>query len=204
MADADASALRRDVDRIKEAMGISDRYESAPWKWLLFGSFVAVGSAFAQYAVLADLSIWWFVVVWLGFGVASGMFAGYSSSVFERPPPEKPNIPFQVLSPLLAAVPLGVVLMAFLPELDYEATVAVSLAVVLVLFGLGFLLAANSLRAYHLHENDRHVFAAAGLLMIGLAVAIGTFDVLHRWGYAALGATQLLYSVTAYAVLTRA
>lgn len=198
----DAASLRRDVDRIKESMGIADRYETAPQQWLLFGVLVGIGCAVCQYVVLQELSWYLLVGIWTVFLLALGSFAGYSTKPIEFAPPEKPNVPFQVFVPMLGAVPIGVILATFVEPLDYETTTALSLALVLVLLGLGYVLAANAMRSYSIRTRDRRAFALGGVLLVSLGVAIATVDALHTWGYAAFGTTYLAYSLAAYGFLT--
>jgi hypothetical protein len=201
--DVDAAPLGRDVDRSEESMGTADSYETAAQQWLLFGLLVGVGSAVGQYVVLQELPWYLLVGIWTVLLLALGSFAGYSTKPVEFAPPEKPNVPFQVFVPMLAAIPIGVILATFVEPLDYVVTTALSLALVLVLLGLGYVLAANAMRSYSIRTRDRRAFAVGGVLLVALGVAIATIDTLHTWGYATFGATYVAYSLTAYGLLTK-
>lgn len=201
--DVDPETLRRDLDRIKDAMGIAERYDGASEQWLLFGVFVAVGSALSQYVVLQELPGYWFAAIWLGLVAVGGTAVGYYTNTFAATPEDRPNIGYQVFVPYLAGFPLWTTLSPFLADLAYEERTALMLGVVLVLLGVGYVVAANSLRAYRIRARDRRAFALGGVLLVGLGVAIPNLEVLHTWGYAAFGTTYLVYAVAAYGVLTR-
>lgn len=199
---ADSETLRRELDRIEEAMDVAERYETAPRQWLLFGAFVAVGATLCQYVVLERLPKYWQVVAWVSFLAGAGSFAGYSTSLLERSPAEKPNIPLLLLTPIFAGVPLAAVVWPSLAALDYEGVTTLALSMAVTLLGVGYLLAANGLRAYRIRARDRRAFAVGGLVLLCLGVAIATVDVLHTWGYAAFAVTFFCYSLTSYGVLT--
>jgi hypothetical protein len=198
----DSETLRRDLDRIEEAMDIADRYETAPRQWLLFGGFVGAGAALCQYVVLEQLPAYWLLVAWGGFLAGGGSFAGYSTSILERSPSEKPNIPLLLLAPALAGLPLAIVVRPYLSPLAYQQLTTLTLAGAVTLLGVGYLLAANGLRAYRIRARDRRAFAVGGVVLLTLGVCIVTLDVLHTWGYAAFAATFVTYSVVSYGVLT--
>lgn len=200
--DVDPTDLQHDLDRIKDAMGIADRYENAPGQWLLFGVVVAVGSALSQYVVLEQLPGYWFAAIWLGLVAVGGSVVGYYTGTFEATPEGKPSIGFQVFAPYAAGFPLWAAFEPFLGDLAYEENAALMLGVVLVLLGVGYLVAANSLRAYRIRARDRRAFALGGLVLLALGVAIPNVELLHTWGYAAFGGTYLVYAVGSYAVLT--
>lgn len=200
--DVDTASSRRDVDRAEEPTDNADRYETAPRQWLLFGLLVGVGAGVCQYVVLEERSWYLLVGVWTVLLAALGSFAGYSTKPVESAPPGRPNVPFQLFVPVLAVAPLAAIVAAFVHPLGYEETAALSLAVLLVLLGVGYVLAANAMRSYSIRARDRRAFAVGGLLLVGVGVAVATLDALHTWGYAAFGATYLAYSLASYALLT--
>ena len=62
----DVDELRTELDQIKAAMGIDERYEGATTLWLLFGLAVPVAAALSQYVVLERLPQWYHTLIWLG------------------------------------------------------------------------------------------------------------------------------------------
>lgn len=203
-SDIDPADLQRDLDQIKEAMGIAERSKSAIELWLWFGVLVAAASALSQFVVLNRLPAWWHSVIWLGFLVGGGgvlMWWRYGSSW--SPGRTEPNVGFQILVVYLGSVVVQLVISPVVPEVGYLLETAYVLGIILVMLGLGYVVAGETLKAYRIRARDRRGFHAGGVLMIVLGVAIPNVDVLHTWGYAVFGASYLIYALTVYAVLTR-
>jgi hypothetical protein len=199
----DPEALREDLARIKDAMGIADRYDDAPEQWLLFGVVVAVGAALSQYVVLERLPGVWLFVVWFGLFGAFGAVLYWRNDGYSWGPGERdPNVGFQILVVYAAAFLVQFVAAPFLPELGYLAESAYVLGLVLVMLGVGYVVAGETLKAYHIRDRDRYAFHVGGALMALLGVAIPNVDALHEWGFAAFGATYLVYALATYRVLT--
>ena len=199
----DPDALREDLDRIKDAMGIAERYESGAEQWLLFGALVAVGSAVSQVLVLERAPGFWIPVVWLGlFGAASlGLARRYDYSY--SPGRGDPNAGFQILVVYLGSFAALFAVGPFLSDLGYLAETALDLGVIVVMLGLGYLVAGETLKAYHIRARDRYALHAGGVLMVVLGVAIPNVEALHAWGFTAFGASYVVYAAAAYLVLTR-
>ena len=202
--DVDPAELQRDLDRIKDAMGIAERYERAPEQWLLFGVVVALGSALSQFVVLERLAGFWFFAIWFGLFGAFGAvlyrrFEGYSWA----PGAGTPNIGYLILLVYAGTFAVQFVAEPFLPALGYLAETAFVLGLVLVMLGLAYLVAAEALKAHRIRDRDRRAFQVGGVLMIALGVAIANVEPLHEWGFAAYGGTYLLYAVASYRILTR-
>lgn len=203
-ADIDPSELQRDLDRIKDAMGIAERYESAIEMWLWFGALVALASALSQYVVLNRFPNSWHALIWLGLLVLGGgglMWWRFDASW--SPGAHEPNVGFQILVVYLGAMAVQFAAAPFLPELGYLAETAFVLGIILVMLGIGYIVAGETLKAYQIRTRDRRAFHAGGALMVGLGVAIPNIEILHTWGYAVFGATYLGYALATYAVLTR-
>ncbi|WP_247730769.1 hypothetical protein [Halovivax limisalsi] len=200
--EVDRADLQRDLDRIKEAMGLAERYENAPEQWLGFGVVVAVACALSQYVVLERLPQAWFAAVWLGlFGALGAVLSRRYGYSFE-PGTARPNLGFQILAVYFAAFPIAAVAGSFLPELSYLEETAFTLAIILVQLGAGYVVAGETLKAYHIRDRDRYAFHAGGLLMVGLGVTVATYEPLYEWGYAAFGGAYLAYAVASYWVLS--
>jgi hypothetical protein len=201
--DVDPSALQEDLDRIKDAMGIAERYESATEQWLLFGAFVAVGSAVSQLLVLERAPGYWFPVVWLGLLAASAVGLSRRYDYSYAPGHGDPNVGFQILVVYLGSFATLFAVEPFLPELDYLAQNALLLGLIVVMLGLGYLVAGETLKAYHIRARDRYALHAGGVLMVALGVAIPNVESLHTWGFAAFGTSYAVYAAASYWVLTR-
>lgn len=202
--DVDPEVLQRDLDRIKDAMGIAERYDGAPEQWLLFGVVVALGAALSQYVVLEHLPELWFFAIWFGLFGAFGTVLYWRSDGHSWTPGETdPNVGFQILVVYAASFLAQAVVAPFLPELAYLAETALVLGLFLVMLGVGYVVAGETLKAYHIRDRDRFAFHAGGLLLVALGVLVPNVELLHEWGFAAFGATYLAYAVAAYGVLKR-
>ena len=203
-ATVDPSELQDDLDRIKEAMGIAERYESATEQWLLFGVFVAVGAALSQYVVLNRLAGWWHSIIWLGLAGVTYLLIRYryGGPAF-GPGRNEPNIGFQIVVIYLGSLPIQIAIGTFLPDLGYLAENALFFGLIVILLGLAYFVAGETLKAYRIRARDRRAFHAGGLGMVALGTAIPLVEVLHTWGYTAFGVGYLGYALLTYAVLTR-
>jgi hypothetical protein len=203
--DVDPEALREDVDAIKSAMGLAERYDGAPSTWLYIAALVAVGAAISQAIHTARLSGWLHWAAWIGlFGVVGPMGdrvlfgsrrAGWPSG------PHTPNIPLQFGAVYFAVVPLQILLAPFLEVDGYVATGSLVLGMVLVLLGVAYVVIGASMRAYRIRLRDRVPFYLGGVWIVGLGTAIPHVDVLQEWGFAAFGGCYLAYALLVYGVL---
>jgi len=202
--DVDPRDLQQDLDRIKDAMGIAERYESATEQWLLFGVFVAVGSAVSQVLVLERAPGFWIPVVWLVLLAASALGLSQRYDYSYGPGRGDPNVGFQILAAYLGSFAVLFAVGPFLPELGYLAENALTLGIIAVMLGVGYLVAGETLKAYRIRARDRYALHAGGVLLVVVGVAIPTVEALHTWGFAAFGASYAVYAAASYLVLTRA
>lgn len=200
--DVDPEALRDDIDRIKDAMGIAQRYEGAPEQWLLFGVVVAVGSAISQVLLFERVAGFWYPVVWLVLFAAMGVALSRRFDYSLGPGVNEPNVGFQILVVYLGSFATQFVARPFLADVGYFPENAFVLGLVAVMLGLGYLVAGETLKAYRIRTRDRYALHAGGVLLVALGIAIPNVDVLHTWGYAAFGASYALYAAASYRVLT--
>lgn len=204
--DVDADALRTELDQIKAAMGIQDRYSGAIQQWLLYAVLVAVASALSQFVVLERLSGWYHFPVWVGvFGGGAFLGTWYLDRHRDEPEPgtPKPSLAFQFAVVFLAFLPIQFVFGPITTEASYLVESATILGLVLVLLGLSYLLMGNALRAHYIRRRDRLALHVGGVLMVALGVAVPNVEALHTWGFTAFGVTYVAYALGAYAVLSR-
>jgi uncharacterized membrane protein YhaH (DUF805 family) len=201
--DVDPAELQRDLDRIKAAMGVAERDESAPEQWLLFGVVVALGSLLSQYVVLERLPGFWFLVIWFGlFGAFGAVLYRRSEGYSWAPGDGEPNIGYLILVVYGGTFAVQFVVGPFLPELGYLAETAFVLGLVLVMLGIAYVVAGEALKAYRIRDRDRRAFQIGGVLLIALGIGIANVEPLREWGFAAYGGTYLVYAVASYRVLT--
>lgn len=201
----DVEELRSELDQIKDAMGIHQRYEGATSQWLLFGVLVPVAAGLSQYVLLAQLPLYYHSLIWagvLGGGAAVGtrLFVEYET---RSTGDNKPTLFVQFGAVFGSFYLLLAIMNAYTPELGYTARTASGLAMSLVLLGVAYIVMGNSLRAYYIRKRDRYALYVGGLLMAALGVAIPFSPTLEIWGYAVFGGTYFGYAMTTYAVLTR-
>lgn len=202
--DIDPAELQRDLEQIKDAMGLADRSETAVEIWLWFGVLVALASALSQVIVLNRLPAGWHSLIWVGLLVVGGgglMWWRYGGGW--SPGQDEPNVGFQILVVYLGSLAVQATMAPVVPDLGYLAETASVLGVILVMLGIGYLVAGETLKAYRIRTRDRRGFHAGGIMMVALGIAIPNVDLLHTWGYAAFGSTYLVYALVVYAVLTR-
>lgn len=201
--DVDVDELRSDLDQIKSAMGISERYSGATQIWLLFGVAVPIAAALSQYVHLEQLPYWYHNIIWLGIiGGILGLGVWWNSDWdVSGTGTGKPNLWLQFLIVYLAAIPLQSIADAYTADLGYVAESAQALAIVLVVLAIAYGVFGSSMRAYHIRRRDRYVFYVGTVWMIGLAMAIPQYPTLERWAYAAFGGAYFVYAMGAYLFL---
>ncbi|MFC7135161.1 MULTISPECIES: hypothetical protein [Salinibaculum] len=203
----DVEELRSELETIKDAMGIRERYPSQFRLWLVYGVLVGLAALGSQAVVLYDLPGWGHWVAWGGLmglggvyqwvGIDREMGAGGSSDA-------KPNVGVHYLAAFGYAF---AVLAAVSPLFDgAEAAVLSStvFAVVVGAVGLAYVLVGNALKAYYIRRRDRLAFYLGGAWMLGLAAVIPNVPALRRWGYAVFGIAFALHAVGSYIALARA
>lgn len=201
----DVEVLERDLEQIKDAMGIHERYPSAFHAWLVYGLLVPLAALGSQAVVLYDLPGWGHWLSWGGFLGAGGVYLWLRSA--ESSGPEsgagKPSIGLQWWTVFGYAL---VVLLVVSPEFSGVDPITAQASVFAVLVGAvgaSYLLLANALEAYYVRQFDRRVIAAGGLWMLALAVAIAWVEPLQAWGYLVFGLAYFVYAMAAYLSLRR-
>jgi FtsH-binding integral membrane protein len=202
--EVDPAELQRELETIKDAMGLQERSESATSVWLLFGLLVPIAALASQYVHLERLPQFFHTPIWLGvIGVGVFAYFGFSGRREFDIAPGKPNVAVQFVVVYLASIPLQTIASAYAPDLGYEAESALALSIIVVLVGIGYAILGTSLRAYRIRRRDRAVFFAGTAWMVALGVAIPQVAVLQTWGYAAFGGVYFIYAMAAYLLLSR-
>jgi len=198
--------LRAELETIKDAMGIQERYPSQFRLWLVYGLLVALASLGSQLVVLLELP-WW--GHWLSWGSLMALGGAYQAVGVDDYPEggsagAKPDIPMVYLFVFAYAV---TVLTLIAPLFDGASDVVASstiFAVFVGAVGLAYLVAGNVLKAYYIRKRDRQTFYVGGVWMLLLAGVIPHVGVLRTWGYAAFGIAFGVHAVGSYVVLARA
>lgn len=202
----DVEQLQSELETIKDAMGIQERYPSQFHLWLVYGVLVALAALGSQAVVLLDLPAWGHWVSWGGFMALGGVYQGVAmdDNPGDGNAEGKPSIGLQYLSVFGYAL---VVLALVNPLFDGAEDALVS-STIFALFvgavGLAYLLAGNALTAYYIRRRDRVAFYVGGAWMLLLALVIPRVPVLQKWGYAVFGIAFGLHAVGSYVLLARA
>ncbi|WP_135820274.1 hypothetical protein [Halostella litorea] len=201
----DPAELREDIETIKDAMGLEERYEGAAVLWLAFGGLVAVAAGLSQYVFLAELSDWYHPVIWIGLlggggAVANRLVAGDDAGGWGSDDAPDPYLQIAVVY----AVSFPIVnIQQSLVDAPRAVASASTLATIVVLIGAAYLVVGNTLKAYRIRTRDRYAFYGGGALMVALGTVMPFVDALLTWHYAAFGLAYLAYALASYAVLAR-
>jgi hypothetical protein len=201
--DVDPEELQAQLDRIQEAMGITERSDGAIRQWLVLAGLVGGACLVSQYVYSTDVSGWAYWLIWFGgFGGGFALYYGRAGAGNVETPSDKPSIPFQILVPYLAVFPLLAVL-GYYTDLAGQAEGLTTLAVILIMLGVGYVVAGHSLRAYRIRARDRYPFYVGGLWMAALGVALPRYELLRTWPFLAFGGVYVVYALLTYAYLER-
>lgn len=200
----DVQELRADVEQIKNAMGIADRYDDTGTAWLGYAVLVVIAAALSQFVVLERLDPLYHTPIWLVIiGGGTALLGRYLDGDAEWSAAGKPRVVvvFAVLFGL--TLPIQLVVGPFVSDPGYLGGTAMVLGLILVLLGAAYLLLGNLLRSYRIRLADRAALYVGGGLLIALGVTIPNVTALHTWGYTAFGVGYAVYALAAYAVLGR-
>lgn len=204
VVDADPEALQTELERIKDAMGLRDRYPSQFGLWLVYGALVLAASLASQFVVLRGLPGWWHPVAWFVPMGAGGLYSWRRQSAERTAASEtKPNL---LLQGGAVAALYVVFVFGLAPVLDGAPDRLVSITIfslVVGLVGAAYLVMGESLKAYFIRRRDRYAFYLGGTWMIVLAAAMPNVATLRTWGYTVFGVTYALHALAAYVVLSR-
>jgi len=204
-SEIDSEALQGELERIKDAMGLRDRYPSRFGLWLVYGALVFVASLASQYIYLEGLAGYWHPVAWFAVLSFGGVYQWQVGDTNGNSPPSsdwKPRIPLQFAA---VFVMYFVFLVGITPAFERIADARVSILIFSLtvgLVGVAYLVVGESLRAYYIRRRDRWAFYLGGAWMLALAAVMPNVGTLETWGYAAFGGLYLVHSVVSYLALS--
>lgn len=202
-AEIDVEKLRTELDQIKDAMGIQQRYPGRFQLWLVYGVLVAIAATGSQLVVLYELP-WW--GHWVSWGVtmgAGGIYQGQGitgEQVSEDSGEGKPDIWLHYVATFGYALVVLAIVSPLLPE-SPATTESYVFSIIVGGVGLSYIVVGNSLKAYYIRRLDRFAFYIGGIWMFVLAALIPYVDVLQTWGYAAFGIVFGFHAVASYLAL---
>jgi hypothetical protein len=204
-AELDTEALRAELETIKGAMGLGERYESQFHLWLVYGVLVGLASLGSQAVVLYGLPGWGHWLSWGGFMALGVLYQAValdgSGSDRTTGADARPNIGLTYLAVFGYAVAVLAIAAPLFEGVGGAVASSTIFAVFVGAVGLAYLLAGNSLKAYYIRRRDRYAFYAGGVWILALAVLIPRIGLLQRWGYAAFGVAFAVHAVASYLYL---
>lgn len=199
----DPERLQRELDQIKGAMGIRERYPATFEYWAVYGLLVPVAAAVSQYVELAGLPGYWHPIAWFALMGLGGVYSWVGiDDEGTGTADAKPSIPL-AFAAVFSYYLVVVVALSQVGPLDRTTEAALVFAMVVGLVGVAYLVVGNALRAYYIRRRDRFAMYVGGAWMVGLAAAIPVFDPLRTWGFAVYGALFGLYPLVTYVALSR-
>jgi hypothetical protein len=203
-ADVDPEALQEDLDRIKDAMGIQDRYPSWFHLWLVYAALVLGASVASQLIVLNDLAGYWHGVAWFGFMGAGGIYQWWLGSQDDQPSVAgTPNILVQFGAVGSLYVVYLLILGPVVEGLSQRMEAILIFSLIVALVGVAYVVVGESLKAYRIRALDRYAFYVGGAWMLVLAVLFPNVEILQTWGYLVFGVLYAVHGVGSYVLLAR-
>jgi hypothetical protein len=200
----DAEALRSEVEQIKGAMGLEERYPSQFQLWLVFGLAVVIASAGSQMIALRDLTPFLHAVAWWVPLTAAGLYQGWRTSKTGQgvgTTETKPRLTVLWLSLFGLYFAFFVILVPVTADLESNTVEILLFSLIIGLIGVGYLVVGETLRAYYIRRRDRVAFYLGGVWMLVLAVLMPNVGLLQTWGYMTFGLLYGLHALASYLVL---
>ncbi|SDR28484.1 hypothetical protein [Natronobacterium texcoconense] len=201
----DVDALEAELEQIKDAMGIHERYPTQFQLWLVYGLLTMLASFGSQAVVTYDLPGWGHAASWGGFMGAGILYSWYVGGDYEEPEDTttKPDLTVQsmsIVAYLLAVLFIVTPLLSDASPLVESATI---FALIIGAVAASYVVTGASLKSYYVRARDRYAFYAGGVWILVYAVAMVHVPPLQEWGYAIFGVLYAVYGVTAYVYLAR-
>ncbi|MFB6352603.1 MAG: hypothetical protein ABEJ92_00805 [Halobacteriales archaeon] len=202
--DADPEALQTELERIKDAMGLRDRYPSQFGLWLVYGALVLAASLSSQLIVLRGLAGWWHAVAWFVLMGAGGLYSWRRQSADRTSANDaRPNVLLQGAAVAALYVVFAIGLAPVLDGVTGRLAAITIFSLVVGLVGTAYLVTGESLKAYFIRRRDRYAFYFGGAWMLVLAAIMPNVPALRTWGYTVFGVAYAIHAVVAYVVLSR-
>lgn len=199
----DRESLQQELDTIKEAMRIHDRYPTFALKFLLVGVFVG------GFVLTFDLDHRGVFGEWLGLGIQAawvfGAIAAYHlfvpTDVKEAPDTGLPWTHYLVT----LLVGMAALVAAFYPTFESAGVPTYTFLYVFlgVVAGVGYVNAGVSLRGGTIRTADRYSVVAGGLVLLLVTAATQWIPSLSEWGLTVIGAAFVVHGIASYLLLTR-
>ena len=201
--DPDLDALRRDLDQIKTAMGIEERYPGQRRLWLVNGGVVGGAAMLANVIFAMQISNALYIAIWFVLVVLAGLLewrAAAANDTDEREPTPSWRVVFGTL--IAGWVVLTAIASSIFGDVPGVVQGAYFFSLSITVLGMGYLLAGTLLRAHSIRARDRYPYYAAGVWMLVLAFFMPFVEFLQYFGYAIFGGLFLVHGAVTYYLLT--
>lgn len=201
--DVDPESLRQDLDAIKDAMGLEERYPGQARMWLVYGAAIGLAAVLTNVAFYFPLPSWGYVGGW--FALVAVVLLAQWRLVSRTSSAAAPGVDWRqlfgamVLALLALWISIGDLVVA---ATSGAARGAHYFSHVVLLLGLAFLVVGVVLGAERIELRDRLPFYAGGAWMLVLGAFLPHAEVLRLAGWGVFGVCFAAHSVLAY-LLTR-
>lgn len=195
--------LRADLDAIKDAMGLEERYPGQARMWLIYGAAIGLTAVLTNAAFVFPLPNWAYVAGW--FAMVAVVVLAQWRLVSRTSGPAAPGVDWRQLfgAMVLALLALWTALGDLIAnQTSGAAQGAHYFSHVVLLLGLTFLVVGVVLGAERIELRDRLPFYAGGAWMLALAAVLPHVRILQLTGWAVFGVLFAVHSLAAY-LLTR-
>lgn len=197
----DPDALREDLDAIKSAMGLEQRYPGQARMWLVYGATIGLAAILTNVAFAFELPNAGYVGIW--FALVAVVIAAQWRLVSRTSAGVAPGVDWRQLFAAMV-VALLALWTSVGDVIDRAAGGAEQgahyFSHVLIFLGLAFLVVGIVLGAERIEVRDRLPFYAGGGWMLLLAAFMPHARFLQLGGWAVFGALFAIHSVAAYLV----
>lgn len=200
----DPEVLRTEVEQIKDAMGLHERYPSQFQLWLVFGVLVLIASLGSQMIALRDMPGYLHGVLWWVLLGGGGFYLGWTnrdSTENAGSTGTKPRIGVLWLAVFALYAVYVLTLGPAIEGMDAAASEMLLFSLIVALIGVAYLVVGEALRAYYIRRRDRWSFYLGGAWILVLAVLMPNVAFFHTWGYATFGVTYAVHAAASYLVL---
>ncbi len=202
----DKKALKKEINEIKDAMGLKERYPSRASMWLWVGAFVGIACLLSQIVAFSGASNLWYPVIWFG-GVSISQILqkkirkDRKKEVIKTGTKPSNWIPYLVML-LIAFVVIWNIGPLF-DGLDQVEITAYTASTIFLMMGAYYFLMGNQLKAYYIRKKDRNAFYVGGGIFVILSAVVPHFYILQKWMWTIYGIAFLGFSLSTYYVLSK-
>ena len=203
--DPDVDALREDLEQIKSAMAIEERYPGQRRLWLIHGAVVGLAGVLTNAMFVYPWPEYVYVLVW-GAVFALVGFTQWQTSACAganvSDPEPKPSWKIVFGTLVAGLVVVTSIVDPILADVESVLEGAFFFSLAFTVLGMGYLLAGTILRAYRIRAIDRYPFYVNGTWIILFALLMPHVEWLRYFGYGLFGILFFLHGAGTYCLLT--